>query len=199
MTASFPRRALSWVLQPPVQAGVAGLVAGATSMAAGEYVSVSSQTDTERADLARESQELAADPDQEHEELTTIYVRGVDSPLASRVAKQLMAHDALGAHARDDLGITDTLAARPIQAAFAPAGAFAAGAGLPLPMALILPSAAIMAGLALSSLAFLALLGLLAARGGGAPVLTSVMRVSLGGALAMALTTAIGTLFGVGT
>ncbi len=179
-------------------AGVAGLVAGSMSMAAGEYVSVSSQADTERADLARESKELADNPLQEHEELVSIYVqRGLDRPLAASVATQLMAHDALGAHGRDELGISDTLAARPVQAALASAGTFAAGAALPLLMVLALPDAALMWGLAGSSLCFLALLGLLAARAGGAPVGPSVLRVAFWGALAMGLTAAVGALFGV--
>jgi VIT1/CCC1 family predicted Fe2+/Mn2+ transporter len=167
------------------------------SMAAGEYVSVSSQAETERADLARESKELATDPDQEHEELVSIYVqRGLDRPLASTVATQLTAHDALGAHARDELGISDTMAAKPVQAALASAGTFAAGAALPLLVALMIPNAALMWGVAGSSLLFLALLGLLAARAGGAPARASVLRVSFWGALAMALTTAVGALFG---
>jgi VIT1/CCC1 family predicted Fe2+/Mn2+ transporter len=179
-------------------AGVAGLVAGAMSMASGEYVSVSSQADTERADLARESRELAENPDQEHEELVSIYIqRGLDRSLASSVATQLMSHDALGAHGRDELGISDTLAAKPVQAAFASAGTFAAGAALPLLMVLVLPSAALMWGIAGSSLLFLALLGLLAARAGGAPVLASIVRVSFWGSLAMGLTTGVGALFGV--
>ncbi|KRD31503.1 hypothetical protein ASE35_16030 [Lysobacter sp. Root916] len=179
-------------------AGVAGLVAGAMSMAAGEYVSVSSQADTERADLARERKELDDNPEQELEELVSIYVkRGLDRSLASRVATQLMAHDALGAHGRDELGISDTLAAKPVQAAFASAGTFAAGAALPLLTVLILPRAWLMWGLAGSSLFFLALLGLLAARTGGAPVLTSVLRVSFWGMLAMGLTAGVGALFGV--
>ena len=179
-------------------AGVAGLVAGAMSMAAGEYVSVSSQSDTERADLARESKELAANPEQEHEELVSIYVRrGLDRTLASSVATQLMSHDALGAHGRDELGISDTLAAKPVQAAFASAGTFAVGAALPLLMVLMLPNAVLMWGIAGSSLFFLALLGLLAARAGGAPALVSVLRVSFWGALAMGLTAAVGALFGV--
>ena len=178
--------------------GVAGLVAGAMSMAAGEYVSVSSQADTERADLARESKELAANPEQEHEELMSIYLkRGLDKALASSVATQLMAHDALAAHGRDELGISDTLAAKPVQAAFASAGTFAAGAALPLLMVLMLPTVVLMWGLAGSSLLFLALLGLLAARAGGAPVLGSVIRVTFWGALAMGLTAGVGALFGV--
>lgn len=181
-------------------AGVAGLVAGAMSMAAGEYVSVSSQADTERADMDRESKELAANPDQEYEELVSIYVqRGLDRPLASSVATQLMAHDALGAHARDELGISDTLAAKPVQAALASAGTFATGAALPLLMVLVLPDTALMWGLAGSSLFFLALLGLIAARTGGAPALASVLRISFWGTLAMGLTAAVGALFGTST
>jgi VIT1/CCC1 family predicted Fe2+/Mn2+ transporter len=179
-------------------AGVAGLVAGAMSMAAGEYVSVSSQSDTERADLARESGELAANPEQEHAELAGIYrKRGLDPTLAANVATQLMQHDALGAHARDELGISDTLTARPVQAALAAAGTFAVGAALPLLMVLLLPVAALMWGVAGASLLFLALLGFLAARVGGAPVIASIMRVTFWGALAMALTAGVGALFGV--
>ena len=179
-------------------AGVAGLVAGAMSMAAGEYVSVSSQADTERADLARESSELAANPEQEHTEQTAIYVRrGLDATLAANVATQLMQRDALGAHGRDELGISETLTARPVQAALASAGTFAVGAALPLLMVLVFPVAALMWGVAGSSLLFLALLGLLAARAGGAPVIDSVMRVTFWGALAMALTAGVGALFGV--
>jgi VIT1/CCC1 family predicted Fe2+/Mn2+ transporter len=167
-------------------------------MAAGEYVSVSSQADTERADRAREGKELTANPEQEHEELVSIYVqRGLDRPLASSVATQLMAHDALGAHSRDELGISDTLAAKPVQAALASAGTFATGAALPLLMVLILPQATLMWGVGGSSLFFLALLGLVAARAGGAPILASVLRVSFWGALAMGLTAAVGALFGV--
>jgi VIT1/CCC1 family predicted Fe2+/Mn2+ transporter len=179
-------------------AGVAGLVAGAMSMAAGEYVSVSSQADTERADLARESRELAANPVQEHAELTAIYVkRGLDEPLAASVATQLMQHDALGAHGRDELGITEMLAARPVQAALASAGSFAVGAVLPLLMVLWLPATVLILGVSASSLLFLALLGMLAARAGGAPVVASVARVTFWGALAMALTAGVGALFGV--
>ena len=179
-------------------AGVAGLVAGAMSMAAGEYVSVSSQAGTERADLARQSKELAVNPDQEHEELTSIYVRrGLDRSLASSVATQLMTHDALGAHARDELGISDTLAAKPVQAAFASAGSFVVGAAFPLLMVLMLPHSILMWGIAGSSLFFLVLLGLIAARAGGSPLLVSVLRVSFWGALAMGLTAAVGALFGV--
>lgn len=179
-------------------AGVASLVAGAMSMAAGEYVSVSSQADTERADLDRERKELAANPDQELEELISIYVkRGLDRPLASSVAAQLMSHDALGAHGRDELGISDTMAAKPVQAALASAATFATGAALPLLMVLALPKAALMWGLASSSLLFLALLGLVSARAGGAPVWASVLRVSFWGALAMGITAGVGSLFGV--
>ncbi|MEO6985233.1 MAG: VIT family protein [Paralcaligenes sp.] len=180
-----------------VVAGVAGLVSGAMSMAAGEYVSVSSQADTERADLVRESKELATGPHQEHEELVSIYVRrGLDRSLASSVATQLMTHDALGAHARDELGISDTLAAKPVQAAFASAGTFATGAAFPLLVVLMLPNGVLMWGLAASSFLFLALLGVLAARAGGAPVLASVLRVSFWGALAMGLTATVGALIG---
>jgi len=178
-------------------AGVAGLVSGAMSMAAGEYVSVSSQADTERADLARESKELAANIDQEHEELVSIYIkRGLDRPLATSVATQLMAHDALGAHARDELGISETLTAKPVQAAFSSAATFAAGAALPLLAALLIPETALMWGVSGCSLVFLAGLGLVAARAGGAPALPSVLRVAFWGALAMGLTTAVGSLFG---
>jgi len=179
-------------------AGVAGLVAGAMSMAAGEYVSVSSQSDTESADLAREKKELTENPKQEQAELKAIYVeRGLDEELASSVATQLMEHDSLGAHARDELGISDTLAARPVQAAFASAVTFAVGAALPLLMVALLPASTLMWGLSGSSLVFLALLGLLAARAGGAPIVASVLRVTFWGALAMALTAGVGALFGV--
>ena len=184
--------------QAIVVAGVAGLVAGAMSMAAGEYVSVSSQADTERADLARESKELASDPEAELAELTTIYVkRGLDEKLAAKVATQLTAHDALAAHGRDELGISDTLAARPLQAASASAGTFAAGALLPILMVFLFPRPALMWGVAGSSLLFLAVLGFLAARAGGAPVIASVTRVAFWGTLAMALTAGVGALFGV--
>ena len=184
--------------QSVLVAGVAGLVAGAMSMAAGEYVSVSSQADTERADLARERRELAELPEQEHEELVGIYVqRGLDRPLAEQVATQLSAHDALGAHARDELGISDTLAARPVQAALASAATFAAGAALPLLAVLVLPQGALLWGTAASSLVFLAVLGVLAARAGGAPVARSLVRVVCWGALAMGLTAGVGALFDV--
>ncbi len=179
-------------------AGVAGLVAGAMSMAAGEYVSVSSQADTERADLARESRELDASPEHEHAELTAIYVkRGLDAELASNVATQLMQHDALGAHARDELGISDTLAARPVQAAFSSAGTFAVGAVLPLLIVVLFPVSALMWTVSGSSLLFLALLGSLSARTGGAPMIAAASRVTFWGALAMALTAGVGALFGV--
>ena len=179
-------------------AGVAGLVAGAMSMAAGEYVSVSSQSDTERADLDRERKELAADPKHEHEELTAIYVgRGLDAGLAAEVATQLMKHDALGAHARDELGISEILTARPIQAALASAGTFSVGAVLPLLVVLLVPISALMWAVSVSSLLFLALLGSLAARAGGASVMASAIRVTFWGALAMALTAGVGSLFGV--
>jgi VIT1/CCC1 family predicted Fe2+/Mn2+ transporter len=179
-------------------AGVAGLMAGAMSMAAGEYVSVSSQADTERADLERERKELATDPEHEQAELTAIYVaRGLTVGLASQVATQLMAHDALGAHARDELGISDTLSARPVQAALASAGAFAVGATLPLLIVSLAPESALMWSVAGSSLLFLALLGSLAGRAGGASVLISAARVAFWGALAMALTAGVGALFGV--
>ncbi|MBK7502197.1 MAG: VIT family protein [Polaromonas sp.] len=179
-------------------AGVAGLVAGTMSMAAGEYVSVSSQADTESADLAREKQELATSPEQEHAELTSIYIkRGLDKTLAAQVATQLTQHDALAAHSRDELGISDTLAAKLVQAVLASVGTFAVGAALPLLMVLILPTSALMWGVAASSLFFLALLGYMAARAGGSPVMASVTRVTFWGALAMGLTAGVGALFGV--
>ena len=179
-------------------AGVAGLVAGAMSMAAGEYVSVSSQADTESADLDRERKELAADPEHEHAEMTAIYVgRGLDAGLAFQVATQLMTHDALGAHARDELGIFETMTARPVQAALASLGTFAVGAMLPLLIVLLVPASALMWAVSGSSLLFLALLGSLAARTGGASVMTAAARVTFWGALAMALTTGVGALFGV--
>ena len=178
-------------------AGIAGLVAGAMSMAAGEYVSVSSQSDTENADLDRERGELAADIEHEHAELAGIYVeRGLDAELANQVATQLMAKDMLGAHARDELGISDTLSARPVQAAFASAGTFAVGAALPLLLVLVVPLSALVWTVSCSSLVFLALLGALAARAGGSPVWRSVARVTFWGALAMALTAGVGALFG---
>ncbi|MFT5291928.1 MAG: VIT1/CCC1 family predicted Fe2+/Mn2+ transporter [Planctomycetota bacterium] len=179
-------------------AGVAGLVAGSMSMAAGEYVSVSSQADTERADLARETKELADDPEHEHGELAAIYVRrGLDVALASNVATQLMQHDALGAHARDELGIFDSLAARPVQAALASAGMFAVGAALPLLVVLLVSASALMWAVSGSSLLFLALLGSASARAGGAPVMLAASRITFWGASAMALTAGVGALFGV--
>jgi VIT1/CCC1 family predicted Fe2+/Mn2+ transporter len=179
-------------------AGVAGLVAGAMSMAAGEYVSVSSQADTENADLDRERGELAADGEFERSELTAIYVeRGLDESLARQVAKQLMAHDALGAHAQDELGISATTSARPVQAALASATTFSVGAALPLLTAFLCPEALITVVVSITSLGFLALLGGVSARAGGAPVGKAVARVTFWGALAMAATAGIGALFGV--
>jgi VIT1/CCC1 family predicted Fe2+/Mn2+ transporter len=178
-------------------AGVAGLVAGAMSMAAGEYVSVHSQADTEKAELETERAELEADEKGEHRELTAIYVsRGLDPSLAKQVADQLMAHDALGAHARDELGITETLRARPIQAALASATSFAAGAAMPLLVTVIAPGTRLIPFVAGASLVFLALLGGVAARVGGAGVLRGAVRVTFWGALAMALTAGVGALFG---
>lgn len=178
-------------------AGIAGLVAGAMSMAAGEYVSVSSQSDTERADLDRERRELAADGASEHAELAAIYVgRGLDPVLAEQVATQLMAHDPLGAHARDELGFSDTLSARPVQAALASAGTFAVGAALPLALAIFAPMPTLVWTVSVSSLFFLALLGALAAFAGGSPILRAATRVTFWGALAMALTAGVGALFG---
>ncbi|MCC7327211.1 MAG: VIT family protein [Burkholderiales bacterium] len=178
-------------------AAVAGLVAGAMSMAAGEYVSVHSQADTENADLAREHAELEQDPVAEHRELTAIYVgRGLEAKLAQQVAEQLMAHDALGAHARDELGISQTQAARPIQAALASAASFAAGATLPLVTAIVAPAAGVIAWVFGTSLVFLAVLGGLAARIGGASVPVGAWRVTFWGAVAMAITAGVGTLFG---
>ena len=178
-------------------AGVAGLVAGAMSMAAGEYVSVHSQADTEQAELELERRELKADDQGEQEELMAIYVaRGLDPSLAKQVAEQLMVHDALGAHARDELGISDTFRARPIQAALASAGSFAVGAALPLLVTSMAPAAGLIPLVAGTSLVFLALLGGLAARAGGAGVATGAMRVTFWGALAMALTAGVGSMFG---
>ena len=178
-------------------AGVAGLVAGAMSMAAGEYVSVSSQADTEKADLERERKELATDSEFERKELTEVYVnRGLEPSLAQAVADQLMAHDALGAHARDELGLTEIHTARPIQAALASAVTFAAGATLPLLAVLVTRSSTMIPVVAGSSLVFLAIMGGVAARTGGARVAIGAGRVTLWGALAMAATAAVGTLFG---
>ena len=181
--------------------GIAGLVAGAMSMAAGEYVSVHSQADTEQADLARERAELAKDAPAEQRELAAIYrTRGLDAALAQQVARQLMAHDALGAHARDELGISDAFSARPMQAALASAASFAVGAALPLAVTALAPALAprqsLMLWVAATSLLFLAVLGVLAARAGGAPVLASAWRVTFWGALAMGITAGVGTLFG---
>jgi VIT1/CCC1 family predicted Fe2+/Mn2+ transporter len=179
-----------------VVAGVAGLVAGAMSMAAGEYVSVHSQADTEQADLKLERAELKADDEGEHRELTAIYIaRGLDPTLAKQVAEQLMAHDALGAHALDELGISVALRARPIQAAFASAGSFAAGALMPLIVTAIAPEASLIPIVSGTSLLFLAFLGGLAARAGGAGVTLGTIRVTFWGALAMAVTAGIGALF----
>jgi vacuolar iron transporter family protein len=178
-------------------AGVAGLVAGAMSMAAGEYVSVHSQADTEKADLARERAELRADDAGERRELTAIYVgRGLDPVLAQQVADQLMAHDAIGAHARDELGISETLRARPVQAALASAGSFAVGAVMPLIVSALVPEATLVEFVAGTSLIFLAVLGALAAQAGGAPVVPSVIRVTFWGALAMGITAGVGVMFG---
>lgn len=180
-----------------VVAAVAGMIAGAMSMAAGEYVSVSSQADTERADLAREREELAADVGHERHELTAIYVaRGLDPALAEVVATQLMAHDALGAHARDELGISDAHRARPLQAALASAAAFAAGASMPLLTVALSPVGHVILVVTLTSLLTLALLGALAASAGGAPAGTVMLRVTVWGALAMGLTAAAGAMVG---
>ncbi len=179
-------------------AGVAGLVAGVLSMAAGEYVSVSSQADTEHADLEVERQALASEPGQEHAELAGIYIRrGLDPDLARRVAGQLMAHDALDAHARDEIGISTTLSARPLQAALASAISFAIGGIIPLVAALVLRGPALIPGVAAVSLVLLALLGAMAARAGGAPVVAGALRVLVWGALAMAVTGVVGSVFGV--
>lgn len=179
-------------------AGVAGLVAGAMSMAAGEYVSVSSQADTENADLARERKELAESGASELAELAAIYVaRGLDPSLAQQVALQLTAHDALGAHARDELGMSELTTARPITAALTSAATFAVGAALPLGVALLAPTASLAIIVSATSLGFLALLGGISASAGGAPVARAVARVTFWGALAMAATAAIGLLFGV--
>jgi vacuolar iron transporter family protein len=178
-------------------AGVAGLVAGAMSMAAGEYVSVSSQADTEKADLSRERKELETDEPFERGELASIYVqRGLDPLLAKQVAEQLMAHDALAAHARDELGISESLTARPVQAALTSAATFAVGAGMPLVTVLVAPEARLVSVVSVVSLIFLACLGVLAARAGGAPIIKSAIRVTFWGALAMGLTAAVGALFG---
>ena len=177
--------------------GVAGLVAGAMSMAAGEYVSVSSQSDTEQADLARERGELGANPAFELDELAQIYVgRGVAPALAREVAGQLMAKDALAAHARDELGISEITAARPVQAALTSAATFSVGAAFPLLMVVVSPAGALVPVVSASSLVFLAVLGAIGARAGGAGMLRGTARVAFWGALAMAITAGIGTLFG---
>jgi len=178
-------------------AALAGLVAGALSMAAGEYVSVSSQADTEDADLAQERHELATSPESERAELKGIYVsRGLSPELAAQVADGLMAHDALGAHARDELGMSESTRARPIQAALASAAAFSAGAALPVLLAALWPPASLAAAVVASTLVLLAVLGGLAARLGGAPLLKGAARVAFWGAVAMACTALVGRLFG---
>ncbi len=178
-------------------AGIAALVAGSMSMAAGEYVSVHSQADSEAAELERERHELKADNAAEHRELAAIYERrGLTPALAKEVAKQLMAHDALGAHARDELGITSTLRARPVQAAIASAASFATGSALPLVAAALVPGRGLIEIVGAASLVFLALLGAVSARVGGAPVLMGVVRVAFWGALAMAVTAGVGALLG---
>jgi vacuolar iron transporter family protein len=178
-------------------AGVAGLVAGAMSMAAGEYVSVSSQSDTEQADLARERRELSEDPEFEKEELAQIYVaRGVEPQLARQVALRLMAKDALGAHARDELGISEITTARPIQAALTSAATFSVGAAAPLALVLLSPATLLIPIVSAGSLLFLALLGFLGAKTGGAEILKPIVRVTFWGALAMAVTAGIGAIVG---
>jgi VIT1/CCC1 family predicted Fe2+/Mn2+ transporter len=179
-------------------AGVAGLVAGAMSMAAGEYVSVSSQADTEKADLVLESQSLKDNLESEQQELADIYQdRGVEPRLSQQVAEQLMAHDALGAHARDEIGIMSQGNARPVQAALSSAAAFTIGAASPLLVAWVVPVDLLIMAVALSSLVFLAVLGAISARAGGAPMLLATVRVTFWGALAMAITASVGSLFGV--
>jgi VIT1/CCC1 family predicted Fe2+/Mn2+ transporter len=179
-------------------AGVAGLVAGAMSMAAGEYVSVSSQADTEEADIERERLELERNVELEKEELAAIYInRGLDSELAVQVADQLMAHDAISAHARDELGISEILAARPVQAAFSSAGTFTLGAAMPLLSVLIFPASILIPGVSLTSLLCLALLGIFSAKIGGSSVLKAASRVTFWGALAMGITAGVGALFGI--
>ena len=178
-------------------AGIAGMAAGAMAMAAGEYVSVSSQADTEHADLAREARELSTDTTVECEELAQIYVaRGVEMGLAHEISRQLMAKDALGAHARDELGISDITTARPVQAALASAATFSVGAAAPLVLLVLSPTALLLPVVAIGSLVFLALLGMIGAKAGGAAVIKPMIRVTFWGALAMAMTTGIGALFG---
>lgn len=179
-------------------AGAAGLVAGAMSMAAGEYVSVSSQSDTENADLALEKKSLAQDFEFEKDELAKIYEhRGLEPDLAMQVAEQLMAHDALGAHARDEIGISESASARPVQAAFSSAGTFTVGAALPLVVAWLVPESRIIPFVAVFSLVFLAFLGGIAARAGGASITVGAIRVTFWGTLAMVLTAGVGRIFGV--
>jgi len=178
-------------------AGIAGLVAGAMSMAAGEYVSVSSQSDTEQADLARERKELAGNPESELDELAEIYVkRGVDEAVARKVAQQLMAKDALATHARDELGMSEITTARPVQAALTSAAMFSTGAAMPLLMVVLSPASALIPVVSAASLGFLALLGAIGARTGGANIVRATVRVTFWGALAMAITAGIGKLFG---
>jgi vacuolar iron transporter family protein len=180
-----------------IVAGVASLTAGAMAMAAGEYVSVHSQADTETADLERERRELATNRSGEHEELAAIYVaRGIEPALAKAVAEQLMAHDAVGAHTRDELGMSEQLQARPIQAALASAASFAGGAAMPLAVAALTPESMLSFAVTVTSLIFLAILGLLAARTGGAALIPSALRVTFWGALAMGVTAGVGALFG---
>lgn len=179
-------------------AGVAGLVAGAMSMAAGEYISVSSQADTENADIDRERIELENSVESEKKELASIYVqRGIDSELAIQVAEQLMAYDALGAHVRDELGISEILTARPIQAAFSSAGTFTIGAAMPLLAVLLFPAKILIPAVSVTSLLCLALLGVFSAKIGGSSILKATLRVTFGGALAMLITAGIGALFGI--
>jgi len=178
-------------------AGVAGLVAGALSMAAGEYVSVSSQSDTEQADLARESKELATDPESERAELASIYVgRGVEPTLADQVATQMMAKDALGAHARDELGMSEITMAKPLQAAWASAATFSSGAIMPLIAVMLLPDSFLLPGIGIVVLILLTVLGALAARTGGAPMGKGILRVTFWGLVAMIVTAGVGRLFG---
>lgn len=180
-----------------IVAGLAGLVAGAMSMAAGEYVSVSSQADTERADLAREATELATEPERELTELVASYQdRGLDETLARQVAEALTAHDAIGTHAREELGISEATTARPVQAAFVSAATFAIGAALPLAAAVMIAGTGQIIAVALTALVFLAVLGAIGARAGGAPMLIATVRVTFWGALAMAITALIGNVFG---
>ncbi|MDN3412216.1 MAG: VIT1/CCC1 family predicted Fe2+/Mn2+ transporter [Pseudoalteromonas tetraodonis] len=179
-------------------AGIAGLVAGAMSMAAGEYVSVSSQSDTENADLTLEKESLANNFEFEKDELAKIYQnRGLEPILAEKVAEQLMAHDALGAHARDEIGISETVSAQPVQAAFYSAGTFTVGAALPLLVAWVIPGNLLITAVSILSLLFLAFLGGLAARAGGASITVGAFRVTFWGALAMGLTAVVGSVFGV--